>query len=380
MNHRIIPILLGLLAIAVPAAAQRATQSREAQLAQGWSALSEGQTARAGEIAARLLAASPRDHAAVSLAVAAAVSGPQPLQALDAYEKWLAETRREDPFLLEDIGAGILRALDDAHEPRVRYIAITALAAYGDGAARERLAAMAGQEALPVEAEAALARAGDPSGVQRLTERIRAGGPQDKSFAIEALKDSGQPGVAAIIADALRDPAPPSRIAAANALAELGAASAIPQLKAALGDPDPAVRTMVETALGLLGDPEHREAVERLATSPVPAFRLMHARYSAARTPAAPWQTTAQALLTDADPLVRLGAIELLLQKGAAETAITALMAALEDPSGPFRTLAAGLLAQAPLTDRGYAAIRKALRDPLDDVRVHAARALLPTR
>jgi HEAT repeat protein len=378
--HRVTPCLFAsILALAAPAAAQRATApSREAQLARGWSALAEGRAANAAEIAGRLLAASPRDHAAISLAVAARLVGPQPLQALDVYEKWLGASRREDPFLLEDIGAGVLRALGDSEEPRVKYAAMAALAAYGDRPARDRLAALATEEGLSVEGEAALARAGDPAGVQRLTQRIRAGGPQDKSYAIEALKDSGQPGIAAVIADALRDPAPPSRIAAANALAELGATSAIPQLKAALVDPEPAVRTMVETALGLLGDPEHRGAVDRLATSPLADFRLMHARYSAEREPAGPWQAAAQALVADPDPLVRLGAIELLLKKGAPEAASMALSTALDDPSGPFRTLAASLLPDTPLTDRSYPLIRKALRDPLADVRVQAARALLP--
>ena len=382
MFHRLtLCLFVALLAAPSPVHAQAAAPaSREAQLARGWTELAAGRSANAAEIAGRLLLASPGDHAVISLSVAAALAGPTPMRALDEYEKWLTASRREDPFLLEEIGAGVLRTLTGSTDARVRYTAIGALAQHGDPAARKQLDALSREKNLPVEAEAALARSGNAAGLQRLAARVSAGGPQDKSLAIEALKTSGQPGVAPAIAEGLRDPAPPTRMSAALALAELGATEAIPQLKAALADSEPPARGVIEIALGLLGDPEHQATVSELATSRLPDYRLLHARRSAEREPRGAWPTVAESLLNDPDPAVRLGAIKLLLSHERFEAAAAALAAALDDPSAPFRTMAAALLVGVPQTDRGYALIRQALRDPLADIRVEAARALLLSR
>jgi HEAT repeat protein len=379
--HPLVLCLFAALLVApAHAVAQATPPSKEAQLARGWTELAAGRAANAAEIAGRLLTTSPRDHGVVSLAVAAALAGPAPMGAIDTYEKWLSASRREDPFLLEEIGVGVLRALDESDDPRVRYTALGALARSGDAAARRRLEALSGEASLPVEAEAELARAGVAAGTQRLAARISAGGPQDKSFAIEALKNSGQPGVATAIAEGLRDPAPPTRMSAALALAELGATETIPQLKAALADTEPPARGVIQIALGLLGDPEHAVAASELAASPLPDYRLLHARQSAAREPQGPWVSVAEGLLNDPDPSVRLGGVELLLSHGRVDSVAPTLIAALGDPSGPLRSLAARLLVEVPQTERGYEVIRKALRDPLAEIRVEAARALLLRR
>nr|MBA3296842.1 HEAT repeat domain-containing protein [Acidobacteriota bacterium] len=253
-----------ILLTAAPLGAQQA-ETRERLLAQGWSALAAGRIAAAAVTAARLLKTSPRDHDTASLAVAADLAGPGPVAALDTYERWLTASQREDPFLLEEVGAGVLRTLSRADEPRIGFAALAALGRFGAAAARERLASVEEDPNLSVEGEAALAEAGSPVGFERLRTRISAGGRQDKSRAIAALKMSKQPGAASAIAEALKDPAPPSRIAAATALAELNATDAIPQLRAAAADPEPSVRGAVQIALGLLGDPEGRSAVDSLA-------------------------------------------------------------------------------------------------------------------
>ena len=374
-------LALWLSAAAVPAGAQtRPAASREAELGRGWQALSDGRPAIAGEIAGRLQLAHPGDHDVASLSIAAALAGAGPVRALDTYEAWLEASTREDPFLLDDIGMGHLAPLSKHENAGIRFAALAAMARNGDTAAGKAIAA-ADAASLTVEADAALARAGHAAAVSRLAARITAGGPQDKSAAIEALRDTGQPGVVDAIATALTDPAPPSRITAALALAELGAREALPRLRAAAADPEPAVRGIVAVALGLLGDPEHRDDVAALATSPLGDYRLLHLR-GEARNEASGlgWVGPAEALLKHDDPAVRIGAAELLMTQGRFTTAAPVLMAALDDPSAPTRLIAARILPRLAVSERALPLLRKALRDRLPEVQVEAARALLIRR
>jgi hypothetical protein len=84
-----------------------------AVLGEGWSALGAQQPARAIEAARRLLKADPGDHNALALEVAALTvpSQAQPMQALDAYERWLNVSKREDIFLLQPVAMSLLRQL-----------------------------------------------------------------------------------------------------------------------------------------------------------------------------------------------------------------------------------------------------------------------------
>src|SRR5688500_16486361 len=104
--------------------AQTPPASREALLAQGWGELAKGRADLASATAARILKASPRDHDAVSLGIAAALAGPGVVGALDTYEGWLAASGREDIALLEPIGIGVLRSLADSTEPRIAMAAL----------------------------------------------------------------------------------------------------------------------------------------------------------------------------------------------------------------------------------------------------------------
>lgn len=382
LNHRVnvVALLLGAMSLLpVPGQAQ-APASREALLAQGWSALAAGRPADAIRAADRLLKEAPRDHEAASLGVEAALAGPDPAPALDLYERWLEARRREDPILLEEIAVGFLRELGRATEARISYGALAALARYGDADASRRLAALAKDPSLTLEAESALAEAGLAIGVDRLRTRVADGGPRDKSRAIEALKHSGQPGASAAIALALTDPAPPSRIAAAYALADLGATDAIPQLRAAASDPEPAVRAAIEIALGLLGDPAGKAALASLDASPLADHRLLAVRQAAGRDPRGNWPARAEGLLRDPDPAVRLQAAELLTAHGHGATAEPVWQAALTSPSGPLRSLAAASLARLHADERNLPIIRTMLRDPLPEVRLAGARALLISR
>jgi HEAT repeat protein len=380
LNHRVNAIAAVVLSgvILLPAVGlAQAAGSREALLAEGWSALAGGRAADATRAAAQIFKTAPGDHDAASLAIAAALTGPNAMPALDAYERWLQASQREDASLLEKIAVGFLRRLSDSGETRISYAALAALARHGDADARTQLGTLVDNPALGVEAETALAAAGIAAGVDRLRDRIAAGGRPGTGQAIEALKNSGHESAAGAIAIALKDPSPPSRIAAAYALADLGATAAIPQLKQAAADPEPSVRAAVELALGLLGDPEGLAAVAALANSPLADYRLLGAKQAAKQNPQGAWVAKAEALLSDPDPSVRVHAAELLIAHGHPLLAQPVLSASLNSPSAPLRTLAAASLGRVRPQEASLPTIRRMLRDALADVRLAGARALL---
>ena len=344
-----------------------------ASLAQGWLALRDGRAAEALKVGTALLDDPWSSHDAAALCVAAALQQGGTIAALDVYERWVT-AHPDDLYLLRPVAGAALNDVAASAEPRLRVIALAALAEAGDRTARQSLAA---SEARP-ERDQALARMGDAAAAARLQALIAAGGPLDKGPSIRALADAGRQHAAAIAA-ALADPAPPSRIAAANALAEIGATDQIPALQQHVNDPDPAVRFMVGAALARLGDPQAPVRLESLATHPIGDVRLFVAAAQAEQSAQGAWVAAVEQLLQDPDPLLRVRAIALLLERTTDNAAgRAALLAALSDASPAVRTEAAALLPQA--VQRGaipVPAVRGLLRDTLPDVRVHAARALL---
>lgn len=348
--------------------------SREARLAEGWTALAGGRGAVAARVAGELLKTSPRDHDAASLAIAAAAGGPA---ALRAYEQWLTAGGHEDPYLLDPVAVAFLRELAGA-DSSARFAALAELAARGDRQARTSIDQLAVNGQLPVTVEATLAAGGDVAALQRLRARVAQQNPADKSAAIDALRASGQPGASAIIAAALKDQAPPSRATAATALADLGASEAIGELRAALqAEQDPQVRGAMRLALGRLGDPAGQGALEIERNSPVPSRRLDAMQRDAAADPGGPWVQQAEALLQDQDPVARLRAAELLIRHGRGGSAATILQNGLTAESAAQRTIAARVLSGALATTGNFVTLRKMLTDPLPEVRLEAARALL---
>lgn len=348
-----------------------------ATLGKGWTALASGRPQEALAEARQLLRLDPGNHDALALAVAALVARQQSSAALDAYEQWLAASRREDLFPLQSIARSVLATLSAHAQPRVRNAALIARAETGDAEARETLVREA-QADSSVEVDAALAASGDQAAVGRLEAQVSAPGRRDTSAAIRALAETKSAGAARAIMAALKTGVPPSRIAAAAALADLGATEAIPALKEALSDGEPAVRGMVTLALARLGDPTGGTALRDLATSPVADFRLLAARLAAEQNPQGNWTSLAESLLQDADPLVRLQAAGLLLKYGRSEGIQPAIQAALGDPAPFVRTQAARILSdRLTATDPNLPDLRRLLRDPLPEVQIAAARALL---
>jgi HEAT repeat protein len=381
----LVSAIVVVVVVATPAWGQTARPARSgdktaAALGSGWSAIGQGQPAKAAEVAGQLLRNDPASHDAVALGVAALAADRRATDALDVYERWMQATTHEDIFELRTVALATLRALTSGTQPRVRVAALSALAAAGDPDARAALIAEASTGDASFEIDAALAALGDRDAIGRLESQITAGGTRDKSAAIDALASAGSRTSAAAIASALKDPAPPSRMAAANALAELGAIDAIPALQAALQEPDPAVRHMIAVALARLGDTSGGVTLESLEKSPVGDLRLIAAAAAADRSPSGDWPVMTQPLLTDPDPMVRLRAASLLLKHGReTDPAHAVLSAGLADPSPALRTAAVQLTADL-VRDQDAAdipALRRMLRDPLPEIRVAAAGALL---
>jgi HEAT repeat protein len=347
-------------------------------LARGWTAIAAGRPGEAAALAETVLADPWYAHDAVALQIAAAVTTGAAATGLEPYERWINTSGREDTFLLRPIAGATLVELARSQETRLRFAALSTMAAAGDRSARQTLIDAGQPGGASVEATTALAALGDRGAIARLQAAVAAGGTGDKTPAIHALRDAGGPGAGGAIAKALTDPAAPSRIAAANALAEMGATDAIPALKAALGDPDPAVRFMVSAALARLGAPQGDVTLESLAVSPMGDMRLFAAEAEAATNPSGRWTGIAQGLLRDPDPLVRLNAAELLVTRSTDPDAARAILTALADANPGVRAQAARILPVAAA--RGaveVAALRALLRDPLPDVRLGAARSIL---
>jgi HEAT repeat protein len=377
------------LALTASISAQQAARQAEPQdqstvLGRGWTALGTQQPAKAIELAQQLLRADPGNHNALALAVAALAASRQPMQGLDAYEKWIAASRHEDIFLLQPIARGLLRELTESKEPRVRFLALAALAEAGDGAAQKQLQDAVTDQGAPTEIDAALAASGDQAAIRRLEAQITAGGPRDKSAAIDALAKADAQGSRQALIAALKDPAPPSRMAAANALAELDATDAIPALKAALQEPDPAVRNMIGVALARLGDSSGGVTLASLENSPLGDLRLIAAGAAAKQNPQGAWAEKVRTLLSDPDPLLRLRAASLLMEHDRdTDAAEATLVAGLSDDTPAVRTEAVRALRE--ISRRRPAAqdptsLRRLLRDRVPDVRIEAAAAILGPR
>jgi HEAT repeat protein len=377
----VIVVALETTAWAQPPRAAGATVDRTAAaLGRGWSALGLGQSAKAVEVARQLLKSEPGNHDAAALAVAAHSADRRPIAALDEYEKWLQASATEDIFIMRTIATATLRTLAASPEPRIKIAALSAMAEAGDRAARQALVDETTGANPTVEADAALAELGDREAIGRLETMVTAGGPRDKSAAIDALRDAGSKGSAAAIAAALKDPAPPSRMSAARALADLGATDAIPALRETLQDEDPAVRTMASIALTRLGAPEGGMTLESLEKSPVGQYRLLAATAAATQNPSGTWELVAESLLTDPDPLVRVKAAALLLEHGRkADTASAVLSAGMSDPSPAVRTSAAKLVIRSiqKAGAQDLPTLRLMLRDRLPDIQVAAASGVL---
>jgi HEAT repeat protein len=352
-------------------APQPAMDQTAIAIAGAWTAIATGAHAEAVRMADKLLAANPRDHRVMTLKVEA-IAIADPVRALDAYERWLAEVRHEDPFLLDPIARGTLEQIAAGSDTVLKIAALERLVRAGVPEARGRLNASR-TEANSAATDAALARTGDAEAAGRLVEAA-ASATQGRAEAIaDALPAAGVAGIPAL-RRLLTASAGPTRAAAVRALGKLDARVTLPELKSAMNDPDPLVRAWAAVSLARMGENQGEEQVARMLESPVADLRLIAAEAYADRGHGS-WVSAILPLLKDPGGLTRLRAAELLapVEPQAARTVLTD---AAENANPVVRAEATRILAEpslALLTPGDWPTIRRWLRDADPVVRLHGA-------
>jgi HEAT repeat protein len=352
--------------------AQRASdgEAPAADLARGWTLLSQGNAAGAEQLGNQLLAEHPRSTDVLSFAVDAAVARGGPAAGLDAYEHWLGKRTVEAPYTLRSLATASLRAVarsDAAAGYRVQ--AIQALRADGE---TDLLRLAAGSGADTAANPSVAAAAGSHAAVTSLAGQLSMPGPARQS-AIAALGASHVPAAEAPLAGLLDDPDPMVREAAANALGQLGSRTAIARLQGLMNDPVFSVHFAAAQALADLGDSSADTWLRSLESSE-------HSTIQAAAADAlknqagADWQQLVRQLTSDSDPEVRRKAAELIAPYDP-DLARHVLEALMKDPNPAERQAAGESYERYAITD--FTALRHSLRSTDTLTRVRAASRIL---
>ena len=343
--------------------------SDAATLAAGWNALAAGQHTAAAREAAKILARTPWNHAAVTLRIEA-LSAADPVRGLDAYETWLGNRPREDAGLLEPAARAILRQIAGGADADLRHDARHALAAAG-----VVLPAAPGNEEDQLEADAARAKDGDSAALGRLLKATKRS--IDPGTLAETFASAGSAGTPLLITMLTGNPSGPARAAAAAALGRQKAEEGRPALQKLMTDPDPYVRSTAAVALGRMGDQQAMTIVERMLQSDVPDLRIMAAEAYDGRNGA--WVSAIMPLLENRDGVTRLQAARLIAPVNP-EAARRTLQEAAGDQNPVIRAEAVHVMGDVAGKTPEIADVtqaRRLLRDPDPAVRVPAARVVL---
>lgn len=369
-----------LVALSGPVSAQSegrgGAQNAASVLGRGWTALGARQPAQALQLARQLLRTNPGDHDAISLAIAALTAGPQPVPALDEYEKWFAEVHIEDPLLIRPIALATLEQVSTSSDTTLAVEALEHLAEAGFTGARDRLQSSRKAENA-ITTDGALARLGDEKARARLIEGASTL-PSGRGEATAQLLSLAGPAAIPALRRLLEDPAPPTRAAAVRALGKLEAREALPEIRLRMKDQNPLVRARSVVALARMGDAQGEEQVRQMLESPVADVRLVAAEAYADRGNG-PWVSAILPLLQDQAGLTRLMAAEL-IAPFEPEAVRGVLAQAAEDTNPVVRAEATRILAQpsvVSMTSADWPSIRRWLRDADAVVRVHAARIVM---
>lgn len=302
---------LALSAQDLPQRAGAISPEEASLVAEGWTALAARDLVKASQRATTALARYPRSLGALQLNIEVDIEQNGPLAALDTYERWLGARPFDEPMAVRRIATALLReAAITSRDPVAKAVALDALAADGDEAARTSLetAVKAGSRA---ETEL-LTRKGNDQAVTRVIEDLKAQVP-NKMALIDAVGESGSARAIPALMALLQDPRPEHRASAAEALGRLGARQALPQIRPLLNDTNgpPMLRMAAAGALLRLGDDSGLAVLQGWMSSPVAGMRAGAARGLAPRADAS-WAATVRALGDDADPTIRVEAARLL--------------------------------------------------------------------
>lgn len=278
------------------------------RLAEGWTALRQGNLPQAAQIAEQLIVDFPRSVAVVALAIEVDVRRGAALAGLASYERWLGSRRVDDPYALRRIAQAHLEtiAANPSHGARIQ--AARSLAADGSAEARAELARAAANGGV-VETQM-LASLGDTGAVRDLVAQLQIDGG-GKARIIAALVESRSPLAVPPLMDLLGNHREEQRVAAAEALGKLGAVQAVPRLQALLNDPAFPVRLAAASALYRLENHDGMNLLSELLSSEHGTIRLAVAEVMAVRPPAT-WSSVVRELTRHEDAMVQLGAARLI--------------------------------------------------------------------
>ena len=227
----------------------------------------------------------------------------------DALSSERAVVRRRAVELLGDLAApddqasidALLRVASDDADDRARAAAVDALAALGEAAVEQLLAAFTGHEAAGAEWVTA----------HRLAAALDADRPELRIAAVHALAGLDDPSTVPVVVDALSDPDPRVRRRACRACGTIADPRAVPALVDRLTDV-PQVRRAAANALGSIGtDPALDPLIELLGDADESIRRTAAGALGGAST-ARPVEPLAEAL-GDPSPVVREAAVYSLL-------------------------------------------------------------------
>ena len=252
--------------------------TKAAALSQARRALGGGQAALALRTIEPLLAKAPGDRELVDFVISVALSMDDVSRALSTYDGFVQATNQDSAVVLRAVALYELRKLVGASQddPRLRAEALERLARGGDAKAANGLRGVdtgwPGQQSLL--ADAALARLGDNTAVNRLAAAAGTPDQMGKVPAAEAIVSTGNPALGSSLVPLLRHPDPRTRIAAVEGIAKLGYRDALNDVKALLTDQVIEVRGRAALALARLGDSSGQAIVASMMRSPVGDVRL----------------------------------------------------------------------------------------------------------
>lgn len=326
-------------------------------LTNGYAQLAEGLFERAAATAAQLIAAQPRNGAALHLWLEAEIALRGARQALAQYELWIGQRTSEEPSAVRLIAIALLReATAVASDPAAQLEATRALSAEGERGARPTPVSSAGARAgTPTRARASL---GDETAVDALIAELAT--TQSNPYkTIEALGRSGNPKAIGALTPWLKDARQEVRGAAADALGQLGDPQTAAIIRPLLSDRSSHVRVKAAGALLRLDDASGMPMLQQLMASQEPAERLQAAEAMAHR-PDAGWMDLVLALSREPDPEIQ-AASGRLLGPHHPEMARAILEPLLRDENPAIRELAAQGLGEALPND--LTGLRRVMRD-----------------
>ena len=326
-------------------------------LTNGYAQLAEGLFERAAATAAQLMAAQPRNGAALHLWLEAEIALRGARQALGRYEQWIGQRTSEEPSAVRLIAIALLRETTAMpSDPAAQLEATRALSAEGERGARP--APASGAAAPGGTVTRARASLGDDTAVDALIAEL-ATTQQTPYKTIEALGRSGNPKAIDALTPWVKDPRQEVRGAAADALGQLGDPQTAAIIRPLLSDRSSHVRVKAAGALLRLDDASGMPMLQQLMASQAPAERLQVAEAMAHR-PDADWMNLVMELSREPDPEIQ-AATGRLLGPHHPEMARAILEPLLRDENPAIRELASQGLGEALPND--LTGLRRVMRD-----------------